>query len=174
MRYLGEKWGWILAVGILFIVLGIIALGMPVATTITAVTLFGILLLAGGMAELVEAYTHKDLWHLFLGILYLIAGGLVMGDPVFSSLTLTILLGGAIMALGIVRIVVGFGVKPMTGWGWLVVAGLVSLLLGMLILLRWPFSGLTVIGILIGLEMLIHGFSQVFLALLVRRLGEEE
>jgi hypothetical protein len=75
--------------------------------------------------------------------------------------------------MGILRIIMGFQMKGKKGWGWLVFAGLVSLLLGGIILFEWPATGLWVIGLLVAIELIIHGWSYVFVALAARRTVKE-
>lgn len=132
---LSKHWGWLLALGILFIVLGTVALGMSVAVTVATVLLFGILLGVGGVFQLVEAFKCRGwksiLMHVLIALLYIVAGVTMITEPVSGSLVLTAFLGGIFVATGLLRIVMGFHLKG-TGlrWGWMVLAGVVSLLLG--------------------------------------------
>ncbi len=170
---LGRNWGWMLALGVLFIVMGVVALGMPVAMTLATVFVFGAFLLAGGILQLFEAFRCKGwkgiLWHVLIALLYVAAGVIILQDPALSSFTLTAMLGWMVVAIGVFRIVIGLQMRGQQGWGWLVFAGVVSILLGAVILAKWPVSGLLVIGVLVGVEMLLHGWSYVFLALAARR-----
>ncbi|KFI22892.1 HdeD family acid-resistance protein [Nitrosococcus oceani] len=167
---LGKHWGWLLALGILFIILGTIALGMSVTLTVVTVLFFGVLLSIGGIFQIVEAFKCKGwrsvLLHILIALLYITAGVMLITEPIAGSLALTALLGGAFVATGILRIVMGFHLKG-TGarWGWVVFAGVVSLVLGGMILFQWPVSALWVIGLLVAIEMLFHGWSYVMIAL---------
>lgn len=169
----GKNWGWILALGILFIVMGMVALGMPVAMTLTTVVFFGALMLVGGIFQIIDAFKCKGwkgvVWHVLIGLLYIAAAIVIFRNPVLSSATLTAMLGGIIAAIGILRIIMGFQMKGDTGWGWLVFAGIVSLVLGGMILYRWPASSLVVIGIIVAVEMIIHGWSYIFVGLAARK-----
>jgi uncharacterized membrane protein HdeD (DUF308 family) len=170
---LGKNWGWMMALGILFIVMGVIALGMPMFVTLVTVIYFGALLLLGGVFQIIDAFKCKGwkgiTWHVLIGLLYIAAAIIIFSDPALSSLTITAMLGGLIIAIGIFRIILGFQVKPDKGWGWLVFSGVVSILLGAIILARWPFSGLVVIGIMVGVEIIFHGWSYVFLSLAAKK-----
>ncbi|ABA57832.1 conserved hypothetical protein [Nitrosococcus oceani ATCC 19707] len=167
---LGKHWGWLLALGMLFIVLGTIALGMSVTLTVVTVLFFGVLLSIGGIFQIVEAFKCKGwrsvLLHILIALLYITAGVMLITEPIAGSLALTALLGGAFVATGVLRIVMGFHLKG-TGvrWGWVVFAGVVSLVLGGMILFQWPVSALWVIGLLVAIEMLFHGWSYVMIAL---------
>jgi len=166
---LGKNWGWMMALGILFVIMGVVALGMPVVMTVATVFVFGAMLIVGGIFQIIDAFKCKGwkgvVWHVLIGLLYIAAGVIIMDDPGLSSLTLTLFLGAMIVAVGIVRIIMGIQLKPEIGWGWLVFGGIVSILLGAMILAKWPVSGLVVIGILVAVEMLVHGWSYIFLSL---------
>jgi uncharacterized membrane protein HdeD (DUF308 family) len=83
---------------------------------------------------------------------------------------LTAMLGAIFIAIGLLRIVMSLQLKQQSvGWGWLLFAGIVSILLGAAILLKWPATGLVVIGVLVAIEMIIHGWSYVFMALAARK-----
>jgi uncharacterized membrane protein HdeD (DUF308 family) len=171
---LGKNWGWLMALGILFVVLGVIALGMPVAMTLTTVVFFAVLLFAGGIFQIIDAFKCKGwkgtVWHVLIGLLYIVAAGVIFNNPALGSLTLTAMLGAIFIAIGLLRIVMSLQLKQQSGgWGWLLFAGIVSILLGAAILLKWPATGLVVIGVLVAIEMIIHGWSYVFMALAARK-----
>lgn len=118
---LSKHWGWLLALGILFIVLGTIALGMSVTLTIVTVLFFGVLLSIGGAFQIIEAFKCKGwksvLLHVLIALLYITSGVILITEPIAGSLALTALLGGAFVATGFLRIVMGFHLKG-TGVGW--------------------------------------------------------
>jgi uncharacterized membrane protein HdeD (DUF308 family) len=78
---------------------------------------------------------------------------------------------GWYLALGIALIILAAVVMRFPSWGWTVVNGLITLLLGMLMWADWPVSGLWVIGLFVGIEMIFSGWSWVMLALAARRLA---
>ena len=168
-----KHWGWLLALGIIFIVLGTIALGMSVAVTVATVLFFGVLLAIGGAVQLVQAFRSRG-WqsismHVLIGLLYLVAGISMVTEPIAGSLVLTALLGAAFVATGILRIVMGMQLKKIGfGWGWAVFAGVVSLVLGVMIFMQWPASALWIIGMLVAIEMIFHGWSYVMIALALK------
>lgn len=170
---LRKRWGWLLALGILFIVLGTVALGMSVAVTVATVFVFGVLLAIGGAFQVVQAFKYNGwqstLLHLVIALLYLGVGVMMITEPVLGSMALTAFLGAAFVATGVLRIVMGFQLKKIgIGWGWAVFAGIVSLVLGGMILFQWPVSALWVIGMLIAIEMIFHGWSYVMMALALK------
>jgi uncharacterized membrane protein HdeD (DUF308 family) len=175
---LKKKWRWLLALGILLIVLGILGLWMSFAMTLATVMLFGALLLVGGAFQLLNAFQLKGwksvLWHVLIALLYIAAGLVVFKDPVFASLSLTIALAWILVAVGILRIFMAFQLRPANGWGWPLVSGVISILLGAMILAQWPTSGFWVIGLFVAIEMIVNGWSSVFIALAARKAAEAE
>jgi uncharacterized membrane protein HdeD (DUF308 family) len=173
---LKKKWGWLLALGILLIVLGTLGLWMSFAMTLATVMLFGALLVAGGVFQLLNAFQLKGWksvqWHILIALLYLAAGFVIFTDPVFASLGLTMALAWILIAVGLMRLVMAFQLRPVGGWGWLLVSALVSILLGGLILAQWPASGFWVIGLFVAIEMIMNGWSSVFVALAARNAAQ--
>jgi uncharacterized membrane protein HdeD (DUF308 family) len=175
---LKKKWGWLLALGILLIVLGTVGLWMSFAMTLATVMLFGALLTAGGVFQLLNAFQLKGwkstLWHVLIALLYIAAGIVIFTDPVFASLSLTIALAWILIAVGLLRILMAFQLRPASGWVWPLVSGLISILLGAMILAQWPTSGFWVIGLFVAIEMIVNGWSSVFIALAARKAATAE
>ena len=167
-----KNWGWLLALGILFIVLGTIGLGMTAFLTLASVLFFGVLLLIGGIAQAIEVFKAKGwksiAWHMFIGLLYLVAGATVITDPLGASIALTLVIGVAILVAGVMRVMMAFQIKGTKGWGWTLASGVISVILGLMILAEWPVSGLWIIGLFVAIEMIVHGWSCVFIALAAR------
>jgi uncharacterized membrane protein HdeD (DUF308 family) len=166
------NWAWFLALGIILIVIGTIAVGMPfVASLATAVT-FGVLLLVGGIAQLVGAFWTRD-WSgfflsLLMGVLYVVLGLLFVRDPGDALLAMTLLLACVLMVGGLFRII-GSVVYQFPHWGWTLVGGIINLVLGILIWQQWPVSGLWVIGLFVGIDLIFTGWTWVMLALAVKK-----
>jgi uncharacterized membrane protein HdeD (DUF308 family) len=175
---LKKNWGWLLAFGILSIVLGTIGLGMTFALTEVSIIFFGVLLIVGGVFQLFDAFKCKGwkstVWHVLIALLYVAAGILMVNQPLMAAATLTLILAWILIAVGVSRIVMAFQLKPANGWYWPLVAGLVSILLGGMILAEWPVSGLWVIGLFVAIELIFNGWSYVFVALAARRAGRSE
>jgi uncharacterized membrane protein HdeD (DUF308 family) len=175
---LKKNWGWLLAFGILSIVLGTIGLGMRYALTEASVVFFGILLVVGGVFQLFDAFKCKGwkstLWHVLIALLYLGAGIIMISQPFKAAATLTLILSWILIAIGVSRIVMSFQLKPASGWYWPLVSGVVSIVLGAMILSQWPMSGLWVIGLFVAIELIFNGWSYVFVALAARKAGQAE
>jgi uncharacterized membrane protein HdeD (DUF308 family) len=100
--------------------------------------------------------------------LHVVAGLLIIADPLLASSIITLYLGIVILAAGIVRIIVAFQHRDHGGWGWLLFSGALSIVLGVMILSRWPASSFFVIGLFIAIELIFNGWSLVTLALAAR------
>jgi uncharacterized membrane protein HdeD (DUF308 family) len=167
-------WVWFLALGIILIIVGTIAVGMPfVASLATAVT-FGMLLLVGGIAQLTGAFWTRD-WSgfflsLLMGVLYFVLGLFFLRDPGDALLAMTLLLACVLMVGGMFR-VIGSVMYQFPHWGWTLVGGIINLVLGIMIWQQWPVSGLWVIGLFVGIDLIFTGWTWVMLALSVKKLG---
>jgi len=170
---LRRNWGWFLALGVFLVVLGTIALGSAVLATMATVVLIGWLLLVGGIVEAGHAFWRKK-WSgffvdLLTGILYMVVGFMIVANPVATAETLTLLIALFLMFGGVFRIVAALAVR-FPHWGWLVLHGAVNLLLGIAIWRQWPWSGLWVIGLFVGIDLIFNGWSLVMLGLAAKRL----
>jgi uncharacterized membrane protein HdeD (DUF308 family) len=173
---LRRHWGWYLALGIVLIVLGTIAIGSTFVMTIASVFFFGWLLIIGGVMEVIHAFWHKRWAGFFLdlltGILYVVAGWMMVTNPQESALLLTLIIAMFLVFEGVFRIVAALAARY-PHWGWVLFNGVISLVLGVMIWWQWPYSGLWVIGLFVGIEMLLNGWSLVMLSLTARKLPEE-
>ncbi len=170
---LRAKWGWIVALGIVYLIAGLVALGSVLIATVTTVYVVGIMMLVSGAAEVVNAFQVKTwgkfiLWAL-LGVLYIIAGVATFQNPLLAAAFLTLLLGAVLVASGIMRTVLAFYMREGTPWVWVVLSGLVTLLLGFVILYQWPVSSLYILGLLLGIDLVFTGTSWIGTGLSLRR-----
>ena len=170
---LQRNWGWLLALGILFLILGVIGLGMSVALTVVGVLYFGVLLLIGGGVQLWQSFKCRGwksaAWHVFIALVYLVAGVLVVYDPVGAAVGLTLVIAIALLVTGATRLLMSFQLKPAGGWWWVLLSGIMSIVLGVIILAQWPATGLWVIGLVIAIELIVNGWSYIFVALAAKR-----
>ena len=151
--------------GVMLIVLGVVVLAAPVAAGMVSVMIIGALMAAAGVVEILRAFktqaTISRLTWLVVGIVTLVAGGLVLAHPIFGLSFLTILLAIYFFTDGFVKIVAAF--SHATGRGWFVTSGLLSFLLAYLIWINWPVSGGWVIGILVGVNFIFTGVLTIAL-----------
>jgi uncharacterized membrane protein HdeD (DUF308 family) len=172
-----KNWGWLLGFGILSVVLGTAGLGMTFALTLVSVTFFGILLAVGGGFQLVDAFQCKGwkgtLVHVLIALLYLGTGLVMAINPLPAAVALTLVLGVMVIVVGVLRIAVAIQHRASRGWGWALAGGVISILLGALVLSGWPVSGLWVIGLVIAVELIVNGWTYIFVGLAARRAGIE-
>ena len=133
------QWAWLLALGIVLVVVGTIAIGMPLLTTLATVLTIGVLLLLGGVAQLVGAFWTRD-WSgfflmLLMGVLYIVLGLLFVRQPIEAAEALTLLLACTLMVSGVFRIA-GSLMHRFPQWGWIFFGGVLNLALGVMIWLH--------------------------------------
>jgi uncharacterized membrane protein HdeD (DUF308 family) len=167
------RWGWFVALGIGQIVLGVIAWFDVIAFTIAGVVFIGAMLVVAGVFQVIHAFMDRA-WGAFIldllvGVLYVIGGFLLMAEPVQGSLVITLLVAAALVIGGILRIVMAIQHRHMAGWGMMLASGVISLLVGLMLYLTLPWSGLWVVGTLIAVELVVHGVSWLQFGLTLRR-----
>ncbi len=169
---LRDRWGWYLALGISLTILGIIAFSATVFVTLISVILLGILVLIGGVMQIVSAFRAQGFWgivfRVILGILFLLAGWYLITRPAIGAITLTLVMAWFFIITGIVQIVTAV-VEKFEGWGWTIAGGVAGLVLGILLLIGWPVTGLYAIGLFLAIDLVISGISWIIAAFAARR-----
>ncbi len=161
---------WLLVLGALLIVVGLVAISSSFIATLATVVILGILLMIGGAVEIVDAFLGRGwrgFWmHLLGGILYLVLGFLFVQRPLAAAAFFTLMLAAAFFVGGLFRIVVALS-ERFYGWVWVLLNGIVTLVLGILIWREWPEAAFWVIGLFVGIDMLLDGWSLVITALTI-------
>ncbi len=159
--------GWFLAMGISLVALGSLAIYFSVYSTLISIFYLGLLLIVLGIFETVQSanLTHWSSFflHLFLAVLYIVGGGMIIAHPLISELNITLLLAFFFIVGGLLKTIFSL-THHMINKGWRVLDGLVTLLLGILIIQQWPESGLWVIGTFVGINMLLTGWTWIMLS----------
>jgi uncharacterized membrane protein HdeD (DUF308 family) len=163
--------GWFLALGLALIVLGALALASELTTLAVTLT-FAVLLVTGGIVEIVAAFWAGHLsgffLHLLIGIMYMVVGMLMVEQhPGVAADALTLMLAASSLIGGLLRVVVALRQRFST-WGWVLVNGIITFLLGVMIWRRWPDAAEWVIGLFVGVELIATGWSWVAFAIVVR------
>ncbi len=170
-----KNWKWLLFLGNAFLILGLIGLGRAFTLTMASVYFFGFLILIGGAIQLFESFKCKGwksmIWHLVISIIYILVGIQIIARPLVASTVITLMIAIGIILVGILRVVMALQHRGLPNWGWPLFSGIVSILLGLVIAARWPVSGLFVIGLFVAIELIIHGWSYIFLALAAKNAG---
>ena len=166
---------WFLFLGILLIILGIVALSAAFVATMASVILIGWLLIFAGVAHLVHAFGTGQwgplLWHLLAGIIDLIAGAWLIFQPVIGGITLTLILAIMLIIGGVFQVIGALSVR-WPNWGWALLSGLASIVLGAMVWSGWPASGLWFIGLWVGLSLLFRGWALVMLSATARAVAK--
>lgn len=170
---LRKNWGWLLCLGILFVILGMIGLGRLFALSMAGTFFFGILIVIGGVAQLIEALKCAGwkgvAFHILIAVLYVVGGVFIIREPLTASVLLTYILSAVLICVGIVRGIMALQLWSSGGWFMPLLGGVVSIVLGAIILAQWPLSGLFVIGLFIAVELITNGLSYIFIALAARK-----
>src|SRR5579871_4046589 len=162
---LRAKWGWIVALGVVYVVAGFIALGSVVMATVASVLVVGVMMIVAGVAELINAFQIKS-WGKFLvwallGVLYIVAGFVTFENPLFAAALLTLFLGFSLVASGIVRIFLAFSMTREMPWVLVVLSGVITLLLGVIILAHWPVNSIYILGLFLGIDLIMAGVGWI-------------
>jgi len=177
--HLRSSWWWFLLLGILLAVCGTASLVIPALTIVTsfaAVVVLGVMLMIAGLATIVASFWAGRwsgmLVQLLVGILYLVAGFAISEAPGQSAALLTLFLASLFIVGGAFRSVAALLVR-FPHWGWALLNGIVTLLCGVVIYRHFPEAALWVIGVLIGVEMVLHGWMWIMLSLAIRQIPPE-
>ncbi len=151
--------------GILTVIIGVIALGSPLASGVVLTYMVAFLLIGGGVTRSIYAFKAgslgKGILMLAFGAITVIAGFVVFANPVLGLATLTIILFGYFLVEGVTGIMLAFRVKPEKGWGVMLTSGIVSLLLAIMIYRHWPVSAAWLPGVLVGINLLFTGITML-------------
>jgi uncharacterized membrane protein HdeD (DUF308 family) len=175
IKALRDSWFWFVLLGVGLIILGVAILGyteLEEATRLT-VLVYGYFMMVGGIVYIVGAFFTRGWGGFFLsllaGVLYLALGFILVEHPLEVAIIYTLLLAVFFFVEGLFRIIAALSGR-FRHWGFVLLNGVVTLLLGVLIWRQWPLSGFFVIGIFLGINLLISGASYVSLGLAARKL----
>ena len=163
--------GCLMVLGVLSVAAGFIAMGSPLVTGAFVTMVIGAMLAINGVLELMQVFSARG-WQAgipaFLGgVLAVIAGGMLMAQPLIGSAIIGIVLIVFFFMDGLARSSLAFMLRPLPGWGWHLAGGIASLLLGVMMWQNWPLSGLWAIGVLIGVRILFAGLAMLMLRAVV-------
>ena len=166
--------GWSVAISVLMIVAGILAIGLPLAAGLAVNLVVAWLLVFAGVGHLWFAWELRRIggmvWQLLLGVLYIGVGIYLLAHPVAGLLTLTLALAIYLFVEGVLELILAFQLPARQARGWLVLDGIVTLILGFLIWRTWPVSTEWAIGTLVGISMIFSGSTRLMLSLAARKL----
>jgi uncharacterized membrane protein HdeD (DUF308 family) len=167
-----QNWGWFLAFGIALSLLGIAAIVRSVAATVVTMLFFGWLLIIAAGVEVAQAFM-VGAWagfflHLLAAVLFGVIGILIIRSPVLGAEVATLLMGAFFLIGGSFKLISSIMIS-LPSWSWQVALdGAITFVLGVLVLARWPASGLWVIGLFVGIDLILYGGIWIALALSLR------
>ncbi len=163
-------WAWLIR-GILAIIFGIIAFTQPTTTALALVYVFGIYAIAEGILNIWAALSGKAdsrFWYIIWGIISVIAGIIAFSNPILTGLTLVIVIGAWAIVTGIFEIIAGIKLRDeIEGEFWLILAGILSIIFGILIWRNVAVGALTIVW-LIGIYAILFGITLVALSFKVK------
>ncbi len=166
---------WSIIWGVLLIVFGMLAVGSPFLAAVAFSVVIAWLIIFAGVVHLIVAFhAHRAdslIWKLLVGLAYLFFGAYLITHPVLGVASLTLLLASLFLIEGILDIVLFFRMRSVRGSSWVMVDGIITLLLGLMIYVRWPSSSFWAIGILVGVSMIISGVTRLMLSLSARKVS---
>jgi uncharacterized membrane protein HdeD (DUF308 family) len=163
-----HNWGWFLAFGIALMLLGLTAVVRSVTATVASMLFLGWLMLFASIIDLVTAFMVGK-WaglflHLLLAILFGITGIMFIKNPAISAEVATLLMSMFFLIAGLYQLVIALWTH-LPGYGWHAANGVITFLLGGLLLAQWPLSGLYAIGLFVGIDLILYGWVWAALAL---------
>jgi uncharacterized membrane protein HdeD (DUF308 family) len=175
LRELNASWGWFVGLGLLLMLLGIICVIGDVTATFVTIMAFGWFLIFGGIVSLIHAIRV----HTWSGFFLSLASALLRGFtgyfllryPGAGAVAITVLLSAFFIVSGVFR-AAGAGVLRFPSWGWAMFSGIVSVVLGVMLLRQMPVSSLWFIGFAVGIDLILEGASLVSFGMALHRVPE--
>lgn len=169
-------WGWMLAYGLLLVLIGGLAIAQPFITSFAAGLFLGCVLLGSGIVNLIAGITNHG-WHgrwldILWGLLSILAGGVMLWNPMVGAFTLVWTMGVWFIISGILELLFGFGLSYQRGW--LLIVGLADLVLGLYLLFARPIEALIILAVFVGVSFVLRGLSLCILAFDVRSILKKE
>jgi uncharacterized membrane protein HdeD (DUF308 family) len=166
-----RNWGWLVFLGVALILLGMIALGFSFIATVVTVKVIGWLLIFAGVVHVAHAFGTQTwgamLWHVLEGLLDIVVGILLLVAPLTGAMTITLVLGIMLMVGGVLEIVAG-ATSRLPNKGWVVFSGVMAIILGVMVLAKWPYSAMWFIGTVVGISLIFRGWMWLMLGLMVK------
>jgi len=168
--------GALIGLGILFIVLGMIGVAGQVLFSFVSVNVLGIFLFAGGILQGAHAFQSSG-WksvsvQLVFAVLYIVGALYVWAFPIPALEVITLWLAAIFFVTGVLRFISAFQHRHFGEWIWLLLSAALSILMGVLIMNGYPESSLWLPGLLIAIELLLQGWSLLFLGFAARSVAK--
>ena len=163
---------WYLLEGVFLVIAGVLALVYPYVASVALVFLIGWILIISGVLQGIGLIGAKDVPHFWLqlisSVLAIVIGLLLLRNPNAGLLIMTVLLIVFFIVEGFSKIIFALNIRPVTGWVWVLLSGVIGVLLGVYLWSSMPLSSEWVLGILLGIQLICEGAALAFLAWMVR------
>ena len=169
---LGSTWSIVL--GVLFLILGILAIAEPMLAAVALNTFIAWVLIFVGIVHAMAAFHHSGMgivWKLLVAAAYIFLGGYLLFHPILGVATLTLLLAILFLVEGVLDLLLWWKMRSVQGGSWILIDGLVTLLLGGMIYAHWPSSSIWALGTLVGVGFIFSGITRIGLSLAVRKVA---
>jgi uncharacterized membrane protein HdeD (DUF308 family) len=175
LHHVRGHWWWFFSLGVLLVICGILSIIFPAVSSWAAITVLAIVLLVAGVATIIGSF-WAGRWGGFLvqmlvGIIYVAASLVMQKDPLLTVAIITAYVAITFIVMGLFRILATLAIRY-PQWGWSLLNGCVTLLLGVIILRDFREGDWWIIGLLVGIEMLFAGLAWIMLALEIRKIPE--
>jgi len=175
---LARSRSWMIALGIVTIMMGTAAILFPLFSSIAVAIIIGFTFVIAGIAQIIAAFSYPKsgvrIVTLLIGALCLIAGVFLLVSPLNGLFALTIIVAAIFMAEGMLKTIYAFRMRPLAGWGWLLFDGILSAVLGLMLWIQFPSSALWALGILAGISILISGWTMTMLGVALGRVINQD
>ena len=165
---LRHRWAWFVALGALIAAMGVAALVLVVSATIASVYIVALFMIIAGGGEIVFAFGARSWARFFLwvvaGVAYIVVAAFALAQPLMAAAVFTLLLGAAMFVTGLIRIYVATQLNKDVRTI-VLLAGIVTSVVGLIVLIGWPANSFVVLGVLLGLDLLFWGGSWITLGL---------
>ena len=171
MEKLRHRWGLFVGLGILAALLGVVALGLVVTATVTTVYIIAVFMVVKGGSEISVGLSSKtwgrEILFIIAGLFYIVAAAFAIAQPLSAAAILTLMLGGALVIAGGMRTWIGAHMHSHART-MVIAGGIVTALVGLLVIFGWPANSLIILGTLLGVDLVFTGVMWVGFGLRLR------
>jgi uncharacterized membrane protein HdeD (DUF308 family) len=174
---LKQKSNWFILVGVILIILGGFALGYQFIATVFSVYVIGSLIFIAGIIQALHSFQVKSfgqsaLWAV-MGVLYIFIGLMSFFQPVTVSSALTLVVSFLLIMSGFTQIFAAMNNRDLPRWGWILTSGIITLILGFMIITGWPYDSLYVLGMFLGIDLIFQGWAYVAIGFALKTINSK-
>ncbi|MWP46442.1 HdeD family acid-resistance protein [Gilliamella sp. Pas-s27] len=177
LQNLKPKSNWFILIGVILIVLGCLALTYQFIATVFSVYFIGSLILIAGIAQALHSFNIKSfgqsaLWAV-MGILYIVIGLMSFFQPVAVSSALTLVISFLLLMSGFTQLFAALNNRNLPSWGWILTSAIITLILGFMIIIGWPYDSVWVLGMFLGIDLIFQGWAYVAIGFAIKAVNKK-